>query len=604
MYFEVFHKGNLIKRGNDILETLEWENELMTVPSLNLLLPITYYEYISGHDEIKVYVNGKVFWGIVERIDDNKEEETMTVYLEHVVNEWTYRQISINNAIKDKKVNIIYKGAETATSGNVTITASPFDMALEEYGTLSAAHYIKRAGATAWTKDGNPVTGITVDSSAIKEKEGSYDVKFTAKGATVTVKATVKATTHKKENANTTVEASDFLMLSSEVPMTDAQYRDRANAKATQNGSSVTPSVDASAVSSTPGTYTVYFSVGDVKVNATATVRASYDAETGDATVADNLSDIYADKNFAYPGWVLSMSSKAGNTTIDYVYSRQNKLEALNKTMELTPDLFWRVRFVDEKVIDISTFGKKKQWILSTKPSGPNNISVVADPTITHDFENVINIATVYSEKSDSGMSSMTLREVYEDPSLQEEGFPVVILRTNVNNERDYTKYITQYPKLAPNNELEYAVIDEESVALESGTLIEGTYAFNDLQPFEIESSGGKTKEVTDKDRIKAAKTAYSSAIRKLKEARRTYSIEVETEELPADLAPGDMVRFIYDNDLLLREPCSAYMKKILSYDDWYYITKIGYNIEVGGVEHNTVTLEKFLRTERDTVNQ
>lgn len=372
-------------------------------------------------------------------------------------------------------------------------------------------------------------------------------------------------------------------------------------------------SVDHSAVQAQAGTYDVTFTAGGSSVTVKCTVLPEGETpeskwqtyyENGDASVIDQIEDIYADMNFAYPGWKLNMSEEAQNTTIDYVYSRQNKLEALTKTMELTPDLFWRVRFVNEKVIDISKFGDKKQYIFSKKPSGANNIRIVEDPTIEHDFENVINLVSVYSEKSDTGMSSMTLREVYNDPSLQIDGFPCVILRANVNNERNYKKYIEQFPKLAPNNELEYAIIDEESVALEGGTVIEGTKAFNDLAPFTPETdSDGKTKEVTDADRKKAAKTAYDASVRWLKLQRRSYKIQLVTEELPADLSVGDRVRFIYDNSVYILDSCSNYMKKILSYDDWFYITRIGYSID-GTSEVNEVTLEKFLRIDRETTKE
>ena len=196
----------------------------------------------------------------------------------------------------------------------------------------------------------------------------------------------------------------------------------------------------------------------------------------------------------------------------------------------------------------------------------------------------------------------MTLREIYNDPSLQEEGFPVIILRANVNNERDYRMYSTQYPKLAPNNELEFAIVDEESVALESGTIIEGTYAFNDLSPFQIETDEeGRGIEVSDEDRIQAALTAYHAAIRRLKLSRRKYKITVEVEEIPTDLAPGDKVRLIYDNNLYILDECSAYQKKILSMDDWFYITGIDYNFNENGVETDVLTLEKYLRIDRET---
>lgn len=371
--------------------------------------------------------------------------------------------------------------------------------------------------------------------------------------------------------------------------------------------------VDHSAVKAQAGTYDVIFKAGGTTVTVKCKVLASGEKpsteylsnyQNGDPYVIDQLNDIYADMNFAYPGWRLNMSDEAKDTVIDYVYSRQNKLEALNKTMELTEDLFWRVRFVNERVLDISKFGDKKPYIFSKKPSGVNNIRIVEDPTIEHDFENVINLVSVYSEKSDTGMSSMTLREVYNDPSLQTDGFPCVILRANVNNERDYKKYVEQFPKLAPNNELEYAIIDEESVALEGGTVIEGTKAFNDLAPFTPETDAdGKTKEVSDADRKKAAKTAYDASVRWLKLHRRSYKINLVTEELPADLAPGDRVRFIYDNSVYILDSCSNYLKKILAFDDWFYITHIGYEID-GNSEVNEVTLEKFLRIDRETVKE
>ena len=37
--------------------------------------------------------------------------------------------------------------------------------------------------------------------------------------------------------------------------------------------------------------------------------------------------------------------TKLFSKRIDYVYSRQNKLEALTKTCELTDDIWWRVGF-------------------------------------------------------------------------------------------------------------------------------------------------------------------------------------------------------------------------------------------------------------------
>ena len=443
MFFEIYSHGKLIKRGTQILNELSWENELMYTPDMDLVLPIEYLEFLSGREEVKVFISDKCFWGIVVDLEADKDNETLTVKLEHVIHEWEYRQISVNNAIKEKTVNVVFKEAT---------------------------------------------------------EEDPY---------------------------------------------------------------------------------------------------------AGDPSVQDQLDDIYADTNFAYPGWELDYSHKAENTSIDYVYSRQNKLEALTKTMELTPDLFWRVNFQDKKRIEISEFGDKKPYSFSKKPTGHSNIRIISDPVIDFDFKNVINVASVYSEKSDTGMSSMTLREVYDDPSLQIQGFPVVILRKNVNNERDYTKYIYQYPMLAPNNELEYAVLDEKSIALEGGAVIEGTFAFNDLSPFTPDKNAdGKTQEITDADRIAAAKVAYHAAIRKLINARRSYKIIFSTEEFPTDLNVGDMVRFIYDNSIFVLESCSNYMKKVLTVSDWFYLTRVEYDYGKDESGIFTVTLEKELRIDRDTDNE
>lgn len=433
MYFEIWKNNKIVKRGTSILNTLSWDNELMYVPSTEIVLPIEYREYVSGREEIDIHVNGKVFPGIVVEIEENKAEETITLNLEHAITEWGYRQISVNRAVKDGKLNLMYEDEE----------------------------------------------------------------------------------------------------------------------------------------------------------------------KQSDPTVNDQLDEIYSDLNFACPGWNVVFLDGSGDREIEYVFSKQNKLEALTKAMELTTDLFWRVGFVEKRRVEIGPFGQKYPLMVSKAPTGARNVSIVEDPTIRHDFSSVINLATVYSEKSEAGMSSMTLREVYNDPSLQEDGFPVLILRENVNNERDYSMYTDQFPSLAPNNELEYAVMDEESVAMEAGSVIEGSFAFNDLSPFSVDENG-ETTEVTDEDRIEAAKTAYKAAVRKLKLSRRRLEITVMTEQLPSDLNVGDRIRFVYDNSLYVTEACSSYMKKILSMNDWFYVTKISYDIDINGTETDTLVLEKELRIDRE----
>ncbi|MGL4695172.1 phage tail tip lysozyme [Enterococcus larvae] len=411
-YFEILDKGKIVKRGNKILNALTWSNELMYVPSTQILLPIDYAEYFKGREEVKLYINKKVFHGLVTGYELDKVNETIAVDLLHVISEWEYRQVSTNLAAKNRTVN-----------------------------------------------------------------------------------------------------------------------------------------------------------------------------------------DLYSTLDFRYPGWNMNFFQDSATRVIDYVYSRQDKLEGLTKTCELTDDLFWRVGFHFGRSLEIGTFGDKKPYYLSTKPTSAQNIRIITEPKIIHNFENVVNVATIYGEKSDSGMSSMSLREVYEEKGAQDPAFPVYILRNGINNERGYD-YI-EFTKLAPNNEIEYSIIDTESVALESATVLEGSFSFNDLAPF---NTDGKT--ITDEDRAKAAKTAYDAAVKRLKESRRSYQIELEIEELPHDVLVGDKIRLLYDNNLLILEECSNYMKKILKMDDWYFITKIDYVIDLSGIEHNIITLEKFLKIDRESGTQ
>lgn len=613
MWFEIYRRGNLIKRGDEIMGGIRWSNELMYVPSTTLTIPITYREYLNGHDEMKVFVNDKVFWGVIKKVVEDKDDETIRVYLDHVVCEWEYRQIAVNNAVKDKNINIVFKGNKTKRSGQVSISASDFTVFLDELGTISNQALVLRAGASAWTASGETLP-VTAHMGGVEHKEGEYDVTFTTTGdVSVTVTCQVRENPDVTERGPLKLSASNFAIDVNDVGgLTPSICIARANAWIAWIDGRSAPlpeiQVDRSNVRARDGEYSVRFYATyldedneeqEISVSVGCVVSGDNFA---DASIADNIADIFADFNFAYPGWRLNYEQDAGDQTVDYVYSRQNKLDALTKTMDLTPDLFWRVRMVDERVIDISPFGDKRNLMLSKRPTSGNNVSIITDPRITHDYDHVINVATVYSEKSDTGMSSLTLREIYNDPELQIDGFPVVILRANVNNERDYRMYSEQFPKLAPNNELEYAVIDEESVALESGTLIEGSFAFNDISPFaqEVEEIDEQTHAISDEDRITAAKMAYNAAIRKLKFARRKVEIRLDAEELPPNIAPGDMVRLMYDNSLYITEDCSAYEKMVLSYSDWFYVTKISYDIDVNGAEVDTVTLSPDLRVDRD----
>ena len=626
MYFEVYKKGNLIVRGKNTLNNISFENELMLAPTTTLVLPVDWLKIIDGREEIKIFLDeSRVFWGIVWDIEVNKENETIELDIRHVVTEWQYRQISVNHAMSNEKLNIVYKGNKTEKTEAETITANDFAVKADDIDGYSLADWVSKASAAAWSNlngDKVAITSVNRDSIVKTQEEdepwpmyhnGTYPVSFsTASGTTLTVDCEVNTLVDitsrdsvTDEDKNETISAVPF-SVSVDKKMSVEEAKALADPKACKADDETKPIPVAAVITDFNGSVVGRYTLSAATANGTSvTVELEVVEAEGpeyitlpDPAVVDKISDIYMDKNFAYPGWQIEFRDGSQNQMIDYVYSRQNKLDALTQTMELTDDLWWRVGLWNEKRLQIGKFGDKKPYILSKKPSGKTNIRIIGEPTIDYDFENVINVATVYSDKTDGGMSSLTLREVYMNPSLQKSGFPVVILHSNVNNERDYTKYISQFPKLAPNNEIEYAVIDEESIALEQGTVIEGTYAFNDLSPFEIDG-----KVISDDKRIKAAVTAYNGVIKRLIQARRSYDVHIVTEPIPCDLEVGDRVRFIYDNDLWKMDACSSYWKKILSYSDYFYVTSITYNYDEYGNLTNELTLTKWLKTERETSN-
>ena len=131
MYFEIFKQDKLVKRGTTTIGGISWENEVMTIPELELTLPAEYAEYFDGREDVKVHINGKVFWGhLRNNYTLNKTDETITLPLEHKVCEWEYRQISINHAVSDGNFNVVFKGDKVRKNvGNQEgITACDFTL--------------------------------------------------------------------------------------------------------------------------------------------------------------------------------------------------------------------------------------------------------------------------------------------------------------------------------------------------------------------------------------------------------------------------------------------------------------------------------------------
>ena len=398
MYFEIFKQGKLIKRGKTVIGGISWDNEIMTIPTLDLTLPAEYAEFFDGREDVKIHVNDKVFWGhLRQNYTLDKDKETITLPLEHIVCEWEYRQISINHAVSDGNINVVFKGDKVRKNiGNQEgITACDFTLTSKQVkNKVKDSTLIKKAYAQAWNlQNGEPVEITKVDRSTLKATEDTYDITFsTAKGTSVTVECTVNSNVnlgglrYKSNKADREkITARRFSIdISGVDALTNKSLIKIAQAKAwvyRHPKQTIDVTVASSDIRAEVGSYTVTFETKTGKTSLTIDVRVTDETlhSVLETAVVDNLEDIYNDKNMAYPGWELDWQDDSADRQIDYVYSRQNKLEALTKTMEITPDLFWRVGFTNEKKIEIGKFGKEMPYSISVKPSGVTNRRMITE---------------------------------------------------------------------------------------------------------------------------------------------------------------------------------------------------------------------------------
>lgn len=316
------------------------------------------------------------------------------------------------------------------------------------------------------------------------------------------------------------------------------------------------------------------------------------------------IPDNYTVKNQTFPAvfsqspflystaWYIDSDATAHKEKINYAFSRQGHLEALTKATSLTDSLWWRVGTRYDRYLEIGAFGARKKYIVSESGQTERHLKIIGAVTISQQFDNIYNVATVYGEKSDSSQASLTLREAYLDQQQQGhdiiKGFPIVILNPTANTEQK--NYYTNITKIASNNSLEYAILDEFSINLEQGKLIEETVSMNDVAPFE--ENGEK---ISDEERAKQSRIAYNVGVRRLKAARRKDEIRVPIGELPCDLNVLDRIYFDYHNSIVLFDKCSRYCKKIYSASDDFYITKIETSFDDNLMETNVLTLSKEL---------
>ncbi len=280
----------------------------------------------------------------------------------------------------------------------------------------------------------------------------------------------------------------------------------------------------------------------------------------------------------------------AEKNLIEYEFSNETFLEFLTKVCEKTTSLYWRVNRYDPYLIEFGIFGIKKDVLINEY----NHL--VSLDSVEENYEDTINIAVAMSDKSDSGASSLTLRDIFHNPRFMLEGFPVIKTGNKVNSQRSYD--YPQLPVFAP--EIigdEFAVMDTEGIALEAGELYWGTVTDNDTQ-----SIAEDNKEITDADRLKATEQLYRTAIRRLKNSRRKVIYSMTIEPITKRrVQPGDRVMFVLNAGVWELTACTKYYEKILKESSWFFVTKLT-DIYSNGTHLQKVELSKFLHSDRDIV--
>ncbi|MCL2864541.1 MAG: hypothetical protein FWE25_03260 [Lachnospiraceae bacterium] len=316
---------------------------------------------------------------------------------------------------------------------------------------------------------------------------------------------------------------------------------------------------------------------------------------TNRAIKLEPLDNLFENEEFIPAGWSVD-NQTINNYIVDYVFSRETQATALSTLSEMTTRSHWRINpFIAGKNVEFGEFGRDSGYIFSAHRKNIEQgifpiISITPSGT---NFDTVRNVAVVYGQKSDSGMSSLTLRDVYLHPEYWIDGFPIEKIRDDVNNEREY-EYDETLLEIAPNQNFEYRIRDDKSIEQE-GRLLETTTSFNTISPF-----ASMDEEVTNEDRIKASRVAYEATTHILRNARRYDRLPIETAYIPPDLNVGDRVWVEYDPAQELIGECDIERMAYKPYTGYKYVRQIRTTMTIDGRELSTIALDDEIRVNRD----
>ncbi|WP_242327813.1 phage tail tip lysozyme [Enterococcus avium] len=272
--------------------------------------------------------------------------------------------------------------------------------------------------------------------------------------------------------------------------------------------------------------------------------------------------------------WAVVFDAEATRFKFDYVFSKMNKLEVLDRIKEFS-EFDWRVSLKSHRTLEIGVFGDKKEVYLSNEDECDATIFELND---TMDFSNIYNVLSVTSDSGDATESKTTLREVYLSKSFKKD-FPVVITDYTANNEQKF--YYTDITEIASNNSKEYMILDSKGIELNDNVVIEKTLSINDLSPITLDN-----EVISNEDRSVIVQQIYNQGVKELIRGRRRVDHTGRTSFMYG-VNVGDRVYVSYSPDV----DCGSCQSEI---EGWFYVNSLGFS-----VKENTIFHDVELSTEK-----
>lgn len=331
-----------------------------------------------------------------------------------------------------------------------------------------------------------------------------------------------------------------------------------------------------------------------------------------------------------------------GDTKLEMSFSSTNKLEAMQEALNNTENVHFVVDLYDgegDKII-FGEFGQDTDVLISTNAYYEDNctdrdtskyVTMLTEPTYAVDYTDHYNRAVVFCGDVAEGVMHLTLKDIYDNPELQDPMFPVGMYdheiniqpetewkeqtgsstrtyNTNkINNEKVYKDYdIVAY---ANNDNREYYVTDLQQLR-EDQVIKHTVYNFADLYPIpalersEEDPETGETETIelaiTDDDRREITKRAYWRAIRILKAQRPDHAYQFNSTPLPKGFQDGQKVNFYFAKRVnVLDADCDNDPKPqtIALIQRTMYMTRRVITFDPELNEINTITLDRELRS-------